>query len=403
MAEDPSPGGLVSLKIPIDQLFHEPSLSCSKSRSKGINLKTVSPILTSKATFSKRTPLSGLSHSYSHNIKINSKSLLTAEKPLLDPQRLNLPGNANQDPVNISSKLLLKLTIDEQLRLLALKEMSVVELKDTIAALNHKLHHSEKELQKFRQTIQRNLYREMEISAAHHREPKKENLDPVVVNGLASAVQRRSRSRSSTRKQQPKIFRNGESIAPRKQHQHIDPVTNQAKLLSVDREGEPSSLWSNISKPIAFIQNLEGMIQTEMERSLSKRPDEPFGSPQNPIYQRGSHDWTNSELGTGISSYSNTGSFESLKGVLTESIPFKDPELMLQTVSNSLWSFVNEVKQNVMAPNINPDPTTKSDAESGSDCEEEIFEDFSLPTTIRCTRHRINTDSEKVLKSYLAE
>lgn len=387
MSETPSPGGVAPLQTPLERISHEPALTRSNSRSKGINLNTVSPVLASKATF-KRSQLSNLSNSYTHNIRASTRPQLSSDKPLLDPEKTRPHTNESTDTTNISSRQLAKLTIDEQLRLLALKEMSLVELKDTIATLNHRLHLSEKELQRFRQTIQRNLFREMEVSAVHTRKPKKDKMEPVVANGAVNSAHRRSRSRSSTRKQQPKVHHYAESTLPQKQLQDIDFANSPSEPPSIDHDDESSSLWSNISKPIAFIQNLEGMIQSEMERNIVHKSDESFRSPRQFHQSSGNQAWTHDGEGAVASSYSHAGSFETLREALTESIPFKDPEIMLQSVSNSLWSFVNEVKQNVLAPNMSPENAAKTDVESISESEEEILGDSSLPSVVRRTRPR---------------
>lgn len=77
------------------------------------------------------------------------------------------------------------LDIDDQLRLLALKEMSIVEIKDSIGNLTSKLQRNENELHSLREVIQRSLYKELNSSSS---KLKKETLS----NGFVTRPQRQN-------------------------------------------------------------------------------------------------------------------------------------------------------------------------------------------------------------------
>lgn len=354
------------------------SLTHSNSRTKGINFNTVSPISSRMSTPRKASHLS----ISDQNNKSTDPLRLTGEKNGIKSASFLSSHDLKPENSNISTKQLSKLTIDEQLRLLALKEMSLVELKDTIADLNSKLRLSEKELQRFRQTIQRNLYREMQISSVDHSVPKRElrTLSPEQnTPGVPKA-----RSRSSVRKT-PRAVPESNSRTKTKlsESNHLKESTCPPK---VPAESDTSSLWA---KPIAFIQNLDSMIQNEVEPGYSKNP-ELRASPRNssPNTYRASNNDHAREPGALASLYANSGSLESFKETLAETIPFKDPEIMLQTVSNSLWSFMNEVKQNVLAPSMSPELASKTDFDALLDFEsdEEDVVDLSIYSKMRQPR-----------------
>lgn len=357
------------------------SLSRSNSRTKGINFNTVSPI-SSKITTPRKS--SCLSNSDQSN-RINDSLRLAAEK--IEPGSGPLLSSHDLKPesTNISSKQLSKLTIDEQLRLLALKEMSLVELKDTIADLNAKLRLSEKELQRFRQTIQRNLYREMQISSVDHLIQKRDLPVSNVEKTPSNSSSARSRSRPSVRRASRTDCENDSKTKIKA----TEPVHLKEPIRSpkMHAESDASSLWS---KPIAFIQNLDSMIQNEVDKAPLKHPD--FRNSPKHLSHRtqypsnGEH--VRREPGALASLYANSGSLESFKETLAETIPFKDPEVMLQTVSNSLWSFMNEVKQNVLAPSMSPELTIKSDFDALLDfaSDEEDIVDLSIYSKMRQPR-----------------
>lgn len=358
----------------------------SNSRTRGINIKAVKALSLQPTQKSVKTradlPLCTTVNS-SQGISASQNREHVPEKPLQPPL---VPGAMSRDQkkeaANVTAKQLDKLSIDDQLRLLALKEMSLVELKDSIATLNAQLRLSEKELQRFRQMIQRNLFREMQIAAVDSTALKKRN---VQSNGSVSGSgsTRKPRSPSSNRKSSKA---KSDADPPRRNktdHSSEDKEnTGTDDLISTlpPEDSTSSTLWSNISKPMTFIQNLEGMIQSEMENQ--PRHHTLLHVPK----QASAYDKPKAELGALASLYPTTQSLETLKETL-ETIPFRDPEVMLQTVSSSLWSFVNEVKQNVLAPNLAPEHL-KNEIDNVSDCysDEEDVVDLSIYASSRRSR-----------------
>ncbi|OVF08451.1 putative topoisomerase I damage affected protein [Clavispora lusitaniae] len=177
---------------PAEKRLNLPSMGISrtKSRSKGINFNTVSPGQDTKAV---KAPTPSITPSP------------VKKKPISSP--------LNHEFTLPSADELSMLGIDEQLRLLALKEMAVVEIKDGISDLENKLLATEQDLGQLRRLIQRSLYREMTHSGPG--------------NGVEN------------------------------QNPH-----------SRSEEDPSSKLWSNLAKPISFIQSLDALIQHEFEKSL---------------------------------------------------------------------------------------------------------------------------------------
>lgn len=189
------------------------SLARCNSRSRGINFNTVSPsparlslnTLCNRPTSAQKTP----KHKPRH----------AREQKDTEPERENTHRPAARaaalpDVPFPLAEHLSSLGVDEQLRLLALKEMSVVELRDTISTLEAKLASSERDLQQIRATIQKSLYKEMTL-------------------------------------QQPR---------PRRRSPPAPPQDVPGDRLS--------KIWTNLAKPITLIQQLDTMLQNEFEKSM---------------------------------------------------------------------------------------------------------------------------------------
>lgn len=443
----PSNGELDHFQTVEAKLHKKTSSLRYSSRSKGINLKTVSPLLATNnsgiltqsgnplcgkenmslllylTTGSSCQACQGCQTSESsdqasgkndqnsvQNDLSSSKIDQTSRKndshasgESLTQQGLS-PSSHLMDSAKISSKQASKFSLNEQLRILALKEMSLVELKDTIANLNVQLRQSERELQAFRQTVQRSLYREMQIASedllghkkekvlsSQHTSSKSNTHKSANPNTNKSANPKTHKSANSNTHTNPNpnthtsaTSSKEKSASSRPKATHLTrvplkkPAVNQKSPRERTRDppsslkhtktpeqltiDEPTSLWASISKPITFVQNLEDIIQHEMGVSRT----ELHHSTQKALLGQ-KHELIEKETSTLASLYANSGSLESLKDTIAETIPFRDPELMLQTVSNSLWAFVNEVKQNVLAPTMSPEQLTRYDQESGSE------------------------------------
>lgn len=352
-------------QLELGQVSNNASLARSNSRSKGINFNTVSPLCVESHHSSKGAPPELKSSITEHLDALqiiqwqDSNGTATAARKS-QSYDLNLESN-------IPSKQLSKLTIDEQLRLLALKEMSLVELKDTIVTLNARLRLSERELQRFRQTIQRNLHREVQVSGAGARIQRRERSDTLHPNGVLRDPRSYSRRSSRTK------------TAAKRDNTTINSEAGVAKKpinLPLVTRSESSSLWSNLPKPLSLILNLEEIIQSE--------PNKPTPSQNTHLCCRnGLRSKQELESSSLASLYPGASPLETLKETLAESLPFRDPEEMLHTVSTSLWSFVNEVKQNVLSPSaISSERSPTCDADTHSEftgSEEEV--DLALYST----------------------
>lgn len=245
---------------------------------------------------------------------------------------------------------LLTLNIDDQLRLLALKEMSVVEIKDGINTLTQKLNNTEKDLHKLREVIQKSLYKELSqgSSAKPTSNPREEAI-------ASTRIGARRRTLSSSSHNVPQISTTEAVTSPK----------NDKRL---------SALWSNLSKPLNMIQQFDTMLQNEFEKSLL--PDSTASSTAN-TSQKNRNDNTRQyharklSLGStsrarhsedSISSSSSSApsplkSRESNSKIdLDHFFPHsesayrtKNQDDMLQSVSSSIWSFVNDVKSNMLS------------------------------------------------------
>lgn len=265
---------------------------------------------------------------------------------------------------------LMNMDIDEQLRLLALKEMSVVEIKDHIGTLQTKLKKHEGELHRLREVIQRTLYKEMGSSSnTSNNIINTTNSNNANSNGLSEprdaavrSTKRRSRTLSLTGSTiseesdgtEASISRTNSIQTPSKKN---NVVTKQPPQAKPDRS---SSLWSNLSKPLNLIQQFDTMLQNEFEKSLIPQEHQVLNQHQQP------HQVGNANLPRRDHKYSDsnesvrTSEDSSSSGMTAASSPLKDKhpgasqvgssyEEKLQTVSLSIWSFVSDVRTNVMS------------------------------------------------------
>lgn len=161
------------------QLSRRLSVAKSSPRPKGLNLNTVSPSPNLKHSCTPDTygPQSWheLVHSFEYDVSIPP------------PQELE------------------KISLNEQLRYLALKEMSVVEINDAINTLKGKLQEAEDDVASLRRVVQQSLFRETRLNS------------PATPSELETG----------------------------------------------------SRIWNNLSKPLTFIQQLDSLINTEFEKALA--------------------------------------------------------------------------------------------------------------------------------------
>lgn len=170
----------------------------------------------------------------------------------------------------------------------------MVAINDSINTLKMKLDATQKDLLQLRSVIQKSLYKEV------HRQNQKRPSGPS----------------NSTRHEQ--------------------------KSHTPDLQDHNYTLWSNLSKPIGFLQHLDTLIQTEMEKSLgSPDPVKDQKRIQKPHRQHSQNPPESLE--------------EPLPVDIDKYLPpmqkpkYMDTDDMFQAVSSSLWSFVSEVKTNMIS------------------------------------------------------
>lgn len=298
--------------------FHKASLNRSTSRSRGINFNTVSP--SPKALLDRGHTTEALARTPLFQASLQPEAYTSP--PQLSP--LGHQEFRYDVPLPLAEQLS-TLDIDEQLRLLALKEMTVVEIKDCMTNMKAKLESTENDLHLLRQVIQRSLYKEMNLQKPRQRQtsnPREE--------ALASMKQGRRRSSS---------YAGLVGTSPRKSTESDREKEPVLKATTPQTSDRLSAIWSNFSKPISFIQNLDTMIQNEFEKSLA--------GDQHPITPLNSRA---QKLRTEASDSPLKDKSTSLDGL--ESFPKHTDgrdEDMFQAVSSSLWTFVNDMKTNMIA------------------------------------------------------
>jgi len=321
-------------------------------RSKGLNVFAVSPLgarnLLQNQYNGSLTPQ--LQPGRRSSVLSNNTTL-----PLLSESDDETPSTTSQDKKSpISScdlelpldERLLRMSIDEQLRILALKEMAIVQIKDQIQSLNKKLHTQEGELHKLREVVQKSLYQEISGAASNTRTNRQRtNSNPR--DQAIETIRAKRRSSSGALQQEP----------------------------NNEESGKPSKLWSGLTKPLNMLQQFDTMIQNEFEKSLvldkekqqqteQKRQQQQHLQRQRPRdHTRVSHQLRSSE-----DSIASTVSISSpLQSRAPQSLSEyrggqdRQSDDMIQSVSASIWSFVNEVKQNVLSSLSEEDLTVSND------------------------------------------
>ncbi|CAX42065.1 conserved hypothetical protein [Candida dubliniensis CD36] len=307
------------------------SLRNSTSTNKGLNIFAVSPLPNSATC---ETPTERISHQR----KLSSY----ASPTLTQVSESNFPNdnqNLRYDVPLPSQDKLIAMDIDEQLRYLALKEMCIVELKDNINNLNNKLKYHNKELHKLREIIQRSLYKELSSESTATKNNQSQNNRPRQnSNPRDEAIARtRTRRRSS-------LFHDN-----REDHLDVSP-SNSISNASTSQESS-SKLWSGLTKPLDLIQQFDSMLQNEFEKSLINERDQKrqlhSDNRKRLSHQSKSSEGSISSIGSITSPLqAKSKAFEQKKSNSNNRTTTDD---MLQNVSSSIWSFVNDVKNNVLS------------------------------------------------------
>lgn len=242
------------------------------------------------------------------------------------------------------------LEFEQQLRLMALKEMSIVELKDNINNLNQKLSDHERDLHKLRELIQRSLYNELQTSNNHLSSQNPTSLSRESANN-------RLRGDSNPRDE-----------------------ANNHRRMSGDK-----SIWSSLSRPLTLIQQLDTMLQNEFEKSLipdRERDHDRKLDKERERQEKSLNLHQINETETDLPKINSQRSSTDEYSLISSNSPLKDKSNndninlddlieetykprykydrnetpttdkerdMLTSVSSSIWSFVNDVKSNVMS------------------------------------------------------
>ncbi|CAK9440993.1 uncharacterized protein LODBEIA_P48620 [Lodderomyces beijingensis] len=320
-------------------------------KSKGLNIFAVS----SSVSQGSETPLAnssdysrGTGSTQSHHRKRSSTLLSQSPLPLpllseaSDSESYQEPPSSahnkrycdfKYDIPMPSQKELLNMNIDEQLRVLALKEMCLVEIKDQIQNLNTKLSSHEGELHHLREIIQKSLYQEIGGAASN-----------------SSAGTTFSRERTDSNPHDQAI----ESLKAKRRSSSInaqDVEHLQEPAPQPNSEQRTSKFWGGLSKPFNMLQQLDNLIQNEFEKSLvldNKVRDHNRDSTAS-YKPRNSEDSVNSIGSISSPLHSKSSNTHRENRHERQERHDKKSEDMLQSVSSSIWSFVNEVKTNVLS------------------------------------------------------
>ncbi|KAL6451952.1 TDA11 Topoisomerase I damage affected protein 11 [Candida maltosa Xu316] len=293
----------------------------SSSISKGLNIFAVSPL-------TKSPSVTTVTKNPSHQRKPSYTSPSLPQVSENESKNYSQQGLRYDLPLPPMQKLI-AMDIDEQLRYLALKEMSIVEIKDNITNLNNKLKENQDELHKLREIIQRSLYKELSTGNA-------------TVSGGRSTTNRprqnsnpRDEAIARTKRRSSSIFHDSQTTA-------ITPASSTSTTINPE---STSKLWSGLSKPLNLIHQFDTMLQNEFEKSLQSNQET-----QRILEKRLSHQSKSSE--GSISSIGSINSPLQSKAQISRPVSkqyYNKPDDMIQTVSSSIWSFVNEVKTNMLS------------------------------------------------------
>lgn len=336
----PSPGKLDSIaSIKSGKSTGRRSTVSSKgpsARAKGLNFNVaISPVVSVSSPPNESSQRNQSSNSGSHANFLNQSSSDDLKYDLQIP----LPEK------------LYNLDIEEQLRLLALKEMSIVETKDSISELTNRLRRYERELHQLREVIQRSLYREISASG-------KDSLASYLTSSN-SAPQRRNSANP-----REEAIANTKSGGSRRRNISVSSIGRrsfEAESEAIQsNDNRKSKIWTNLSKPLTLIQQFDNMLQNEFERSLIPNYHTSEEVDNRGHFPRSSQDSNStsssmlsplkSKVDHSKSSITNLDelNYDTTHDIVTPKAEHADDD-MFQAVSTSLWSFVNDVKQNVLA------------------------------------------------------
>ena len=362
-----------------------PSVRRSNStRSKGINFNVaISPLATSQTPPSLK---SGHRKTASHDAKNLHLPQLAESSPSCSTPDSPIPSASEELKYDLPLPLteqLMGLDIDDQLRLLALKEMSIVEIKDSIGNLTSKLQRNENELHSLREVIQRSLYKELNSSNSKQR---KETLS----NGFVTRPQRQNSNPREEAIASTKNRSRRRTLSSSSSGVHPDPQSQHLSQNPDKQSRRNSTLWSNLSKPLNLIQQFDSMLQHEFEKSMipqqshegsnktidsrkSRHSEDSIssvGSISSPLNSKSklvTDKRSNDELDQYFAQKSTSGASKGKTDGVVPTENHVNSDDMLQAVSSSIWSFVNDVKTNVLSSLADEEaPESRSHVTKGS-------------------------------------
>lgn len=259
------------------------------ARAKGLNLGLMGRTRSHSHTLDVVLPL----HSRKGLVALNVTALPISETPDPSPSKRGMVRSSTSAALHAASLIdeedekkdavanvkinpeeVGKLDIADQLRLLAMKEMEVVEVKDAIKTLNSALARQEQELHTLKQMVQRSLYKEVGrggVAAPAAAPP------PASQAPLAPLPARPAPA----------------SLAP--------PALRAPGAAANNR-----TLWSLLSKPLHYLNQFDSMLQAEFEKSINPGPPPPptDAAPSSPMAEAGTNLWLFvSEVKNNIMSY----------------------------------------------------------------------------------------------------
>lgn len=151
----------------------------------------------------------------------------------------------------------------EKLRLLAMKEMRVVELRDEIRNLTIKLQYELKELLELKQIVESSLT----IPTSHVTSPTNSVVDNrsrtnSILSGILGDTENDNNAIPNSRSNQSGLLASTSSSSITTSG-GVDTPTNTGHGNSLKRM---SSMWDSISKPLNLISQFDSMIQSEFEK-----------------------------------------------------------------------------------------------------------------------------------------
>lgn len=360
--------------------IQRPNASKTGNKGRGISLNlAVSPVPSGNVLKGKNTH----SRSKSSEKVVNVLGLVNEREPDSSLEASSVPHASEELKYEIPLPLdeqLFKMEIEDQIRLLALKEMSIVEIKDSISTLSAKLKRNEKELHKLREVIQRSLYKELNQSMTPSKDKSEAQLksERRLSNPREEAI---ASTRSGRRRTISSSSTSFESSSP------IDskPINDSQK--------KNSSIWNNLTKPLNLIQQFDTMLQNEFEKSLippdmidnerlhdtKRHSGDSFYSLESGSPLRDKN--TRKESNANSSPSHNNRELEDNKKMSYPSNYNFNKDDMIQSVSTSLWSFMNDMKTNVLSSlseEVNPGVDIASDEKKMKDPSEEDASFFNL-------------------------